>query len=191
MAQGKWRRGWDSNPRLGFTPNNGLANPSAETVNPFDVARNADVSAIETPRRGRYSREMLGLTKAHESAQRKVKPIEVLLSRFTVAASGCHEWTGSTNGKGYGVMLLGGGSKDKKVLLLAHRLQWMHHHGPLAKGAIVMHHCDNRLCIRIDHLQAGSQLQNMRDMIDKGRHNYLGLKHSGPSAQNQAHRRKP
>ncbi len=129
---------------------------------------------------------MLGLAQARESAHNKVKPIETLLSRFTVSESGCHEWTGSTNGKGYGILLLGGGSKDKKILLLAHRLSWMHHNGPLAKGQIVLHKCDNRRCIRADHLQAGTHQENTDDMIAKGRHNFRGLRHSAEAAQNRA-----
>jgi hypothetical protein len=132
---------------------------------------------------------MLGLAQAQPSAHNRVKTIEELLSRFRVTKAGCHEWAGSTNGKGYGVILLGGGSADRKILLLAHRLQWMHHHGPLGAGMVIMHRCDNRLCINIDHLQAGTQLENMHDMIGKRRSNYAGLKHSGPSAQESAHAR--
>lgn len=140
-------------------------------------------SRLGIDRARRFTRDMLGLGQARESPHNKVKTIEQLLSRFQITDAGCHEWTGSTNGKGYGVMLLGGGSKDKKILMLAHRLQWMHHHGPLEKGQIVMHRCDNTRCIRIEHLQSGTQLENMHDMIAKGRHNYSGLLYSAESAQ--------
>lgn len=117
---------------------------------------------------------MLGLAQAQQSAHNRVRPIEEILRRFEVSEAGCHEWTGARNGKGYGVILLGGGSKDKKVLLLAHRLQWMHHHGPVGPATVIMHKCDNRRCINIDHLQAGTQVDNMRDMIAKGRQNFGG-----------------
>lgn len=38
-------------------------------------------------------------------------------------------------------------------------------------GGVVMHSCDNRLCINHAHLSLGTQQQNMQDMVDKGRGN--------------------
>lgn len=34
----------------------------------------------------------------------------------------------------------------------------------------LMHRCDDARCIRLEHLRPGTQLENMRDAIDKGRH---------------------
>lgn len=34
---------------------------------------------------------------------------------------------------------------------------------------VVMHKCDNRQCINIEHLQLGTQQQNVVDMFNKGR----------------------
>lgn len=42
-------------------------------------------------------------------------------------------------------------------------------HGPIDAGAVVCHHCDNRACVRADHLFIGTQLDNIRDMDRKGR----------------------
>jgi hypothetical protein len=128
---------------------------------------------------------MLGLASTQESAQgARAKTLERLLSRYQAVPGGCHEWTGSTNGKGYGVILLG--MDGRKRLFLAHRLQWMRYHGKIPDGLVIMHACDNQRCINVEHLQAGTQLENMHDMLAKGRQNYSGLKNVGASAQNPA-----
>lgn len=38
-----------------------------------------------------------------------------------------------------------------------------------------MHKCDNRACVRPDHLKIGTQIENMHDMTSKGRR--AGRKH--------------
>lgn len=40
------------------------------------------------------------------------------------------------------------------------------------KGKIVRHKCDNRACINPLHLELGTQLDNVRDMIERGRFAY-------------------
>lgn len=75
---------------------------------------------------------------------------------------GCWEWEGQRASNQYGI--LRGGRK----CLLAHRVSW-----ELAFGApgdlSVLHRCDNRGCVRPDHLFLGTQLDNIRDMDAKGR----------------------
>lgn len=51
----------------------------------------------------------------------------------------------------------------------AHRTSYAIEHGSIPSGMIVMHACDNRRCVRPSHLSAGTQLENMHDMIAKGR----------------------
>lgn len=77
---------------------------------------------------------------------------------------GCWLWT-STRDKanGYGVM----GRSNKTVG--AHRLSWELTFGPIPPGLFVCHHCDNRPCVRPDHLFLGTHEDNQRDKILKGR----------------------
>ncbi len=53
---------------------------------------------------------------------------------------------------------------------LAHRVSWILHRGPLTCDApTVIHLCDNPSCVRPEHLNATTQLQNIRDCINKRR----------------------
>ena len=42
-------------------------------------------------------------------------------------------------------------------------------HGKKPKGTVIAHRCDNGLCVNPAHLEAKTQLQNMRDCAMKGR----------------------
>ena len=86
---------------------------------------------------------------------------------------GCWLWTASTNNKGYGVINRGGHANGT---VTAHTLSWLIHYGPIPKGKCVLHNCDNRLCVRPDHLFLGTVADNQHDMEVKGRSTH-GEKH--------------
>ncbi len=50
-----------------------------------------------------------------------------------------------------------------------HRVSYAVHHGPIPEGMVVRHTCDNPPCIEGGHLILGTQLDNVRDMFDRGR----------------------
>lgn len=57
----------------------------------------------------------------------------------------------------------------------AHRYAYELVNGPIPDGIDVCHRCDNRGCVRFDHLFAGTRSDNMRDASSKGRIvNHLG-----------------
>lgn len=57
----------------------------------------------------------------------------------------------------------------------AHRLVWTEFYGPIPDGMCVLHKCDVPACVRPDHLELGTQRENMLDMVAKGRHKGKGL----------------
>jgi hypothetical protein len=76
----------------------------------------------------------------------------------------CLEWYSSRTGK-----RTKGSITYRGVKILAHRLNYIAHYGPIAEGLVVCHRCDNPSCIAIDHLFAGTQQENIADMWKKGR----------------------
>lgn len=53
--------------------------------------------------------------------------------------------------------------------IAVHIMMWLIKNGPIAKGMCVCHKCDNGACFAEDHLFLGTQAENMRDMVQKGR----------------------
>lgn len=52
---------------------------------------------------------------------------------------------------------------------LAHRVSWIFTNGEIPKGKCILHHCDNPMCIRPDHLFLGTRTDNNLDKLNKGR----------------------
>ncbi len=76
----------------------------------------------------------------------------------------CWEWQGSLNHHGYGNFRGFSGKNDK-----AHRFSYRLHFGEFEEKLEIMHLCDNPRCVNPRHLKLGTHLDNMRDMVMKGR----------------------
>lgn len=79
----------------------------------------------------------------------------------------CWKWHGQKFGDGYGMAKYKTPSGQKTEP--AHRAVYRIVHGSLPSKIFVCHRCDNRSCCNPAHLWQGSNLDNMQDMVNKGR----------------------
>lgn len=79
--------------------------------------------------------------------------------------SDCWNWLAFTNRQGYGQ--IGRGTR-KEGSVLAHRLSWEIHFGPVPDGLCVLHKCNNPTCVFPGHLFIGTRADNNRHAAECG-----------------------
>jgi hypothetical protein len=75
----------------------------------------------------------------------------------------CWLWTKGCYWSGYGSFAWKGRSRP------THRIAWEITHGPIPDGLHVLHRCDVRRCVNPAHLFLGTESDNHRDKVRKGR----------------------
>lgn len=75
----------------------------------------------------------------------------------------CWEWKGCLDTYGYGMF------NYKKKTCKAHRLMYEIHYAIELKDLHCLHKCNNRKCVNPLHLFAGTNLDNIKDKVKKGR----------------------
>lgn len=85
----------------------------------------------------------------------------------------CWEWTGARNTergqRGYGSIRLGG------KVCRAHRVSYELTYGPIPDGMQIDHRCNNKICVRPDHLRTVTNKQNSEHKSVQ-RNNKLGVR---------------
>lgn len=88
---------------------------------------------------------------------------ERLARLSAVEETGCVRFTGGLNSSGYGNLWVNGKTVG------AHRVAYELANGPIPKGSVLRHTCDNRYCVNPEHLVLGTHRENMEDMTKRGR----------------------
>jgi hypothetical protein len=79
-----------------------------------------------------------------------------LVDNVTLSESGCWDWTGATNSRGYGRITFMGRTT------YAHRQVWETVVGAIPDGLELDHLCRNTMCVNPDHLEPVTHAENIR-----------------------------
>jgi hypothetical protein len=107
---------------------------------------------------------------------RPLPEVERLARHRRINDNGCWEWTGATNGVGYGVVTV------RNRRLYVHRLSYMLAVGPIPDGLIIDHLCRNTLCFNPDHLEAVTYAENTQRSPLIGQKTTCKMNHSFTTA---------
>ena len=105
-----------------------------------------------------YSRDALGLPAGHRPRTKGNVVVEI-------QPNGCHHCITHHLLSGYD------GDKCRYPYVASkplHRAVYAMVHGAIPKGLVVRHTCDNTLCVNPKHLIIGTQLDNIRDRVERG-----------------------
>jgi hypothetical protein len=104
-----------------------------------------------------------GVTFAAKWSRSRYCSVGCQLSSQLQKEGDCLVWTGHLNASGYGLVTIKG--RCARVP----RAVWEHAKGDIPTGLLIRHKCDNPRCANIEHLELGTQKENMADCISRQR----------------------
>lgn len=95
-------------------------------------------------------------------SKNKIDP-QIRFNKKFIKSNKCWEWIGAKDSSGYGRFWTG------KKNTGAHQYSYTITKGTIPNKMVVMHTCDNSLCVNPEHLNIGTQKDNIQDMYIKSR----------------------
>lgn len=109
----------------------------------------------------RYFDNVCGNSRCINPEHHAPRTLETRMKNYIVSESGCWEWQGNVfTETGYGSITIDGKSQA------THRVSYQLHIGEIPRGLMVLHKCNNRICVNPDHLYVGTHNNNMKDMAN-------------------------
>src|SRR4051794_7966590 len=106
------------------------------------------------------SKQIRGFTSTANLRTFGVKPDDFW--KYAVKSDQCWNWAGPSYPNSYGYI-----KNEKGATVAAHRYAYFLAYDFDPSELYVCHHCDNKSCVRPDHLFLGTHLSNMHDMTRK------------------------
>lgn len=94
--------------------------------------------------------------------------LDRFMSKVKKVESGCWEWQGCKNKKGYGMFRYEGSTR------LAHRVSFILHNRDIKEDLLILHSCDNPCCVNPAHLSEGTGFDNQQQASLRNRYNRKG-----------------
>lgn len=92
--------------------------------------------------------------------------VELEFWKSVYKTDGCWYWNAGFHRSGYGEFVYRP-IPEEMVVVQAHRLGYFLQNNKDPGKLLVCHHCDNKRCVRGDHLFLGTQADNMKDYSEK------------------------
>jgi len=143
-------------------------NTGIRSMSPSDGVRGCKVEGCDHAHYGKgFCRVHWERDATHGDPNKRLKmfgaSVAERLEAYSRQVGDCVEWTGCLTRAGYGQIEVGYQNRT------THRVAYELANGAIPAGLVVRHKCDNRKCIRPDHLEVGTHRDNVQDMVDRGR----------------------
>lgn len=109
----------------------------------------------------------------------KIEKMRVFINKIAISdKNSCWAWLGQKSETGYGRFWVNGRYRR------AHRVSYEFFIGQIPHGLCVLHKCDNPSCVYPGHLFIGTQVDNIKDMDERGRRTIVYGNHHGRAILN-------